>query len=296
MKMLTLRSFVGQKLLFHIYTFEHPPSKYLPLFRPGDGAVLYVNGSAGESLVLVTGSAGAIYWDKLEDALQKKTFRDLQGQTLRVSMVNNTPWEIIDEKDLLPEPIISFNKLKSRTIGQTEVSDARGIDMEILKTLAQHMNFSYRLLLSSDGQWGTVGPGNIFSGMIGDVQCNLSDMAISEITMTSTRSEVIQFTTPYYYEILVFVTQQHSPTAALSFVLLRYIWIWLLIFLSLVLCSLVLWLSAKFGRYSKMKLSVGSSLLTSYQILTQQSVTRVDVGTGGRFLLSSWMFASVVIA
>ncbi|CAG0880223.1 unnamed protein product [Cyprideis torosa] len=219
---------------------------------------------------------------------------DFQGRELKIGMARSSPWWVIKKENTSKTPIVTYNEVKGKNVAQTEVFYADGIDAEILRTLAKQLNFTYRMFLSSDGSWGWPGPGNVFTGMIGDVQADLVDMAISAITITEIRSRVVSFTNPYFFDQNVLASKAPTPTAMLSTVFFDYIWIMVLIFISLVLCGLILWLTGTFGVDSPKVFAIGHALVTVTRVLTNQSVAP-RTGTAGRFVMAGWIIGSFFI-
>ncbi|CAG0894255.1 unnamed protein product [Cyprideis torosa] len=185
---------------------------------------------------------------------------------LRVSVLNSTPHTIIHEEDLAPKPTFGRDHL-GRRVKQTEVLKATGLDMEVLEALAQSLNFSYRLYLGADGKWGALESANAFNGMIGEVQSGLTDMAITEITITSTRSMYIQYTFPYNFDALQYVTKFKPNSRTLS-TNLAYNWMF----------------------------TFFDALLMLTQVLAMQSLWRLPFGTAGRLVLGICLFCSIIIA
>nr|XP_045610743.1 glutamate receptor ionotropic, delta-1-like [Procambarus clarkii] len=82
-----------------------------------------------------------------------------------------------------------------------------GIDIQIMNTLGQFLNFTYRVVSPADGQWGGPLPDGSVSGVIGQVARRESHLAICEITITANRETVVDFTTPYYLETITLVSR-----------------------------------------------------------------------------------------
>ncbi|XP_069164789.1 probable glutamate receptor [Procambarus clarkii] len=82
-----------------------------------------------------------------------------------------------------------------------------GIDIQIMNTLGQFLNFTYRVVSPADGQWGGPLPDGSVSGLIGQVARRESHLAICELTITANRETVVDFTTPYYLETVTLVSR-----------------------------------------------------------------------------------------
>ncbi|XP_071522288.1 probable glutamate receptor [Panulirus ornatus] len=118
-----------------------------------------------------------------------KRYENLEGREIVVAANDNLPF-----------------------IGLRKLDDGRlvahsGIDVEILNTLSQFLNFTYRVVSPPDGQWGGLLPDGTISGMIGQVARREVHIAICEITITGSREMVVDFTTPYYLESVALVSR-----------------------------------------------------------------------------------------
>ncbi|XP_069193537.1 glutamate receptor ionotropic, delta-2-like [Procambarus clarkii] len=82
-----------------------------------------------------------------------------------------------------------------------------GIDIQIMNTLGQFLNFTYRVVSPADGQWGGPLPDGSVSGLIGQVARRESHLAICELTITANRETVVDFTTTYYLETVTLVSR-----------------------------------------------------------------------------------------
>ncbi|CAG0890203.1 unnamed protein product [Cyprideis torosa] len=214
---------------------------------------------------------------------------------LRVSVLNSTPHTIIHEGDLASKPTFGRDHL-GRRVKQTEVLKAKGLDMEVLKELTHSLNIRfYRLYLGADGKWGALESPNVFNGMIGEVQSGLTDAAITEITITSSRSMYIQYTFPYYFNALQYATKFKSVSRILS-TNLAYNWVILLVLASLFLCSFVLWMANNFEDQSFKMFTFFDALLMLTQVLTMQSLWLVPHGTIGRLALGICLLCSIIVA
>ncbi|KAK4318682.1 hypothetical protein Pmani_010310 [Petrolisthes manimaculis] len=117
----------------------------------------------------------------------------LGGRRLVTSVVNNWP----------------FFNLTLGTDGLLRPHS--GIDVSLLNTMAQHLNFTYSVVVPEDGQWGTKLDNGTVTGMVGMVASHRAQLAIDEITVNDLREDVVDFTFPYYLESTVIVTE--APAA-----------------------------------------------------------------------------------
>ncbi|XP_076069236.1 glutamate receptor ionotropic, kainate 1-like [Oratosquilla oratoria] len=82
-----------------------------------------------------------------------------------------------------------------------------GIDINVLDTIAERLNFTYRLVEPPDGQWGYPSPDGTISGMIGMAARHEVHFALSEITITDGRETVVDFTMPYHFDAVTITSR-----------------------------------------------------------------------------------------
>ncbi|XP_063868105.1 glutamate receptor ionotropic, delta-2-like isoform X2 [Scylla paramamosain] len=121
------------------------------------------------------------------DVLQQ--YSDFGGRELVVAALNNWPYFVI----------------KTLQDGR-RVADS-GIDVQILTTLANYLNFTHRVLSPSDDQWGAVHRNGTVTGLVGLVARREAHIAICEITITRSRETVLDFTNPYFLEYVTLVSR-----------------------------------------------------------------------------------------
>ncbi|KAK4327868.1 hypothetical protein Pmani_001675 [Petrolisthes manimaculis] len=81
-----------------------------------------------------------------------------------------------------------------------------GIDLSIIRALAHTLNFTFRLVRPPDGKWGSLQRDGTITGLIGQVARHEAHLALCELTITSSRESVVDFTVPYYMESTTLVS------------------------------------------------------------------------------------------
>ena len=66
-----------------------------------------------------------------------------------------------------------------------------GYEIEMIKTVAQSLNFTYELENPIDEMWGNIEPDGSWNGMINQVSKGDYDIAMSDIFISYGRSQVI---------------------------------------------------------------------------------------------------------
>ncbi|KAF6034428.1 LRR1 [Bugula neritina] len=81
-----------------------------------------------------------------------------------------------------------------------EMHCCEGLAMDLLQSLADQLDFNYRLYISPDGSFGAYNnvTGN-WTGMVKEIMDGRADMVAASFSILSGRAEVIDFTAPYYY-------------------------------------------------------------------------------------------------
>ncbi|KAK4313233.1 hypothetical protein Pmani_015410 [Petrolisthes manimaculis] len=83
----------------------------------------------------------------------------------------------------------------------------RGTDVNIINTLSSILNFTYRVEIPADKQWGTVREDGTVTGMVGEVAARRAHLAIDEITITASRETVVDFSYPYFFDTTTIVSR-----------------------------------------------------------------------------------------
>ncbi|XP_070000312.1 glutamate receptor ionotropic, delta-2-like [Penaeus vannamei] len=158
--------------------------------RTSEGSFILLRSAvnADDSVRFETAGRGRNTREGFHYYLQKPLFRDLenyrdfQGRELKTSLVDNWPWFGLrqgPDGELLPDS---------------------GIDVSIINTLSQVLNFTYKVVVPEDGLWGGPQPDGSVVGLIGLVARHEAHIAINEITITEARKTVVEFTWPYFME------------------------------------------------------------------------------------------------
>ncbi|NP_001096470.1 glutamate receptor ionotropic, delta-1 precursor [Xenopus tropicalis] len=122
-------------------------------------------------------------WDSMKGfngSLQEKPLNnDLQGLTLKVVTVLEEPFVMVAE-NILGQP-----------------KRYKGFSIEILDELSNRLGFKYEIYQAPDGKYGHQLSNGSWNGMIGELINKRADIAISAITITPERENVVDFTKRY---------------------------------------------------------------------------------------------------
>ncbi|XP_068239048.1 glutamate receptor-like [Palaemon carinicauda] len=117
-----------------------------------------------------------------------EVYSDFGGRELIVTVIDNWPFWILTYP------------------GDGRVIPISGLDYNVLKTIGDKLNFTFRMELTPDGKWGGVMADGSVTGMVGVVHRHEAHAAINEFTLTEQREKAIDFTKPYYYECTTLIS------------------------------------------------------------------------------------------
>lgn len=115
-----------------------------------------------------------------------------------------------------------------------------GYESRFLDLLSDALQFNSILQVPSDLEWGRRLEGNKWTGLIGLVVRNETDMALGNIGITYDRTNVVDFSYPYLFDYVKFVTKTpgyvSKETALFHPFTLN---VWLCLFLSIILVAIL---------------------------------------------------------
>ncbi|GIX90783.1 glutamate receptor ionotropic, kainate 3 [Caerostris extrusa] len=97
---------------------------------------------------------------------------------------------------ILNKPFTMLKNSPKKLIGNERYE---GFTIDFIDELSQILHFSYEIRVVADGKYGVQvdKQNNVWNGMVGEVLSGVADMAIADLTITSTREKVMDFTLPY---------------------------------------------------------------------------------------------------
>ncbi|KPM08548.1 glutamate NMDA receptor subunit 1-like protein [Sarcoptes scabiei] len=191
----------------------------------------------------------------------------------------------------------------------------QGYCIDLLKELAERLNFSYDLELVADGQYGTLefidenGP-RVWTGMVGELVYKKADMVVAPLTANPERSQVISFSKPFKYEGITILQKRQPRKATLaSFLQPFQNTLWLLVLVSVHVVALALYMLDLFsplGSYrmedvahsNEPPLNLSSAIWFSWGVLLNSGIgERTPRSFSARVLGMVWAgFAMIVVA
>ncbi|KAJ3605024.1 hypothetical protein NHX12_027075 [Muraenolepis orangiensis] len=172
-----------------------------------------------------------------------------------------------------------------------------GYCIDLLEKLAEDMGFTFDLYIVGDGKYGGMKNGR-WTGLVGDLLSGAAHMAVSSFSINSARSQVIDFTSPFFSTSLGILVRTRDTAAPIGAFMWPLHWsMWLGIFVSLhvtaVFLTLYEWHSpfgmTPRGRNRQRVFSFSSALNVCYAILFGRTVAiKPPKCWTGRLLMNLW--------
>uniref|UniRef100_A0A8C5CB89 Glutamate receptor n=2 Tax=Gadus morhua TaxID=8049 RepID=A0A8C5CB89_GADMO len=172
-----------------------------------------------------------------------------------------------------------------------------GYCIDLLEKLAEDMGFTFDLYIVGDGKYGGMKNGR-WTGLVGDLLSGAAHMAVTSFSINSARSQVIDFTSPFFSTSLGILVRTRDTAAPIGAFMWPLHWsMWLGIFVSLhvtaVFLTLYEWQSpfgmTPRGRNRQRIFSFSSALNVCYAILFGRTVAiKPPKCWTGRLLMNLW--------
>ncbi|XP_042620602.1 glutamate receptor ionotropic, NMDA 3A [Cyprinus carpio] len=172
-----------------------------------------------------------------------------------------------------------------------------GYCIDLLEKLAEDMRFDFNLYIVGDGKYGAYKNGR-WTGLVGDLMSGAAHLAVTSFSINSARSQVIDFTSPFFSTSLGILVRTMDTAAPIGAFMWPLHWsMWLGIFVSLHLTAVFLtlyeWKSpfgmTPRGRNRDRVFSFSSALNVCYAILFGRTAAiKPPKCWTGRFLMNLW--------
>ncbi|KAJ6664299.1 hypothetical protein lerEdw1_008518 [Lerista edwardsae] len=179
-----------------------------------------------------------------------------------------------------------------------------GYCIDLLEKLAEDLPFDFDLYIVGDGKYGAWKNGR-WTGLVGDLLSGTAHMAVTSFSINSARSQVIDFTSPFFSTslgILVRVRDTASPIGAFMWPLHWTMWVGIFVALHMTALFLTLyeWKSpygmTPHGRNRMKIFSYSSALNLCYAILFGRTVSsKTPKCWTGRFLMNLWAIFCLLV-
>ncbi|XP_074876685.1 glutamate receptor ionotropic, NMDA 3A isoform X1 [Buteo buteo] len=172
-----------------------------------------------------------------------------------------------------------------------------GYCIDLLEKLAEDMNFDFDLYIVGDGKYGAWKNGH-WTGLVGDLLAGTAHMAVTSFSINTARSQVIDFTSPFFSTSLGILVRTRDTAAPIGAFMWPLHWtMWLGIFVALHITAIFLTLyewKSPFGMTPKGRnrnkvFSFSSALNVCYAILFGRTAAiKPPKCWTGRFLMNLW--------
>uniref|UniRef100_A0A3B4APU8 Glutamate receptor n=1 Tax=Periophthalmus magnuspinnatus TaxID=409849 RepID=A0A3B4APU8_9GOBI len=179
-----------------------------------------------------------------------------------------------------------------------------GYCIDLLEKLSEDLGFEFDLYIVGDGKYGAW-KGGRWTGLVGDLLNGLADMAVTSFSINSARSQVIDFTSPFFSTSLGILVRSKDTAAPIGAFMWPLHWsMWVGIFLALHITALFLtlyeWKSpfgmTPHGRNRMRVFSYSSALNLCYAILFGRTVSsKTPKCWTGRFLMNLWAIFCLLV-
>uniref|UniRef100_A0A8C8RZ92 Glutamate receptor n=1 Tax=Pelusios castaneus TaxID=367368 RepID=A0A8C8RZ92_9SAUR len=172
-----------------------------------------------------------------------------------------------------------------------------GYCIDLLEKLAEDMNFDFDLYIVGDGKYGAW-KNSHWTGLVGDLLAGTAHMAVTSFSINTARSQVIDFTSPFFSTSLGILVRTKDTAAPIGAFMWPLHWtMWLGIFVALHITAIFLTLyewKSPFGMTPKGRnrnkvFSFSSALNVCYAILFGRTAAiKPPKCWTGRFLMNLW--------
>ncbi|KAA0202084.1 Ionotropic receptor 128 [Hyalella azteca] len=167
-----------------------PHNNLWRLFR----SVLYRGPHRHTSALIATYHRDAgVRWTQGSELFSDRRFQDFEGYKFTIAALPYSPF-IIEANGAYAGP-----------------GKYSGLEVRLIDTLASVANFTYEYKAPSDGEWGRLSPNGSWSGMIGLVDRQEADWAVSDITFSPERAGYVTFSSTFVYDASELLTPRALP-------------------------------------------------------------------------------------
>ncbi|XP_033942348.1 glutamate receptor U1 [Pseudochaenichthys georgianus] len=115
---------------------------------------------------------------------------------------------------------LSITTIKQDPYIMSKGPELEGYCIDLISELSKRLGFSYKLQLVKDNRYGAMDASGKWNGMIGEVIRGEADLAVASLTLTATREQFVDMTTPFMQTGLSFLLRRDKASEGSSFSLL----------------------------------------------------------------------------
>ncbi|XP_043285418.1 uncharacterized protein [Venturia canescens] len=175
-----------------------------------------------------------------------------------------------------------------------------GLTMDLLSLVSHELGFRFDLYVSRDGLFGKRnGQNGTWNGVVGELLHGNAQLAFAPMSVLSRRAEVIDFTTPYFFSGVSFLTapkpKSEIPLLAFLMPFSTELWIAVFTFLNVTAMAVAVyeWFSPfglnPWGRQRSKNFSIASALWVMWGLLCGHLVAfKAPKSWPNKFLINIW--------
>ncbi|XP_076758072.1 uncharacterized protein LOC143427655 isoform X1 [Xylocopa sonorina] len=181
-----------------------------------------------------------------------------------------------------------------------------GLSMDLMSLVSRELGFRYDLYLVKDGLFGKRnGSSGTWNGIMGELVSARAQLAFAPLSVSAHRAKVVDFTTPYFFSGVSFLTapKHKSEISLFAFLLPFSTELWIAVFTSLnftaIAVALYEWFSPfglnPWGRQRSKNFSIASALWVMWGLLCGHLVAfKAPKSWPNKFLINIWGGFSVI--
>ncbi|XP_037966542.2 ionotropic receptor 25a [Plutella xylostella] len=271
------------------------------------------------------------YWDEDKMGLFLRTRFTLSSYAPSEGLNHVASWSADEEFKLLPgvtlQPLRMFFRIGTTAAvpwtlpkldpdtGQPMFTEEgqpmyEGYCIDLIQKISEVMEFDYEIVTPQTGTFGRKLPNGSWDGVVGDLMRGETEFAVSALTMTAEREEVIDFVAPYFEQtgILIVIRKPTRKTSLFKFMTVLRTEVWLSIVAALILTGFMIWLLDKYSPYSARnnpeaypypcrEFTLKESFWFALTSFTPQGGGEAPKALSGRTLVAAyWLFVVLMLA
>ncbi len=135
-----------------------------------------------------------------------------------------------------------------------------GFCIDLIKMISLKLHFEYDIYLVPDGLYGDMDKANNWNGLMGEVLTEKADLILAPLTITPDRLNFVEFTNPFKYQgITILVKRDKRESNLASFLQPFKEALWIMVFISVHVVAVVLYLLDRFSPFARFKMSTTDS-------------------------------------
>ncbi|VDN51092.1 unnamed protein product [Dracunculus medinensis] len=142
-----------------------------------------------------------------------------------------------------------------------------GYCIDLLKRIAKLRKFNYILHEVKDKAYGSREANGKWNGMVEELRKGEADIAVASLTISFSRSEVIDFTVPYMHLGISILFKKPNPSNPSFFAFMTPLssTVWIFMLMAYVITSLIIWITARISPFESASIDGNSVVSFSNQ-------------------------------